>query len=70
MYLFERKNKIKQELRGRLGIEEIGVVLKRNRLRQFDHVMSCGEESEDLKDWVGNACKCKWNVQGHEADKG
>ena len=46
-----REKKTSAELRDRMGIEAIGGVLKRNRLRWFGHV-----ERKEKKIWSGNAC--------------
>ena len=43
-----RKKKASAELRDRMGLEAIGSVLKRNRLRWFGHV-----ERKDKEDWNG-----------------
>ena len=53
-----------KELRERLGIDDIALVLQQNRLRWYGHVLR-----KDDDDWVKNAWSMKLSVQGQEEDQ-
>ena len=54
---------LSKELRERLNIDDIALVLQQNRLRWYGHVL----RKED-DDWVRNAWSMKLRVQGQEED--
>ena len=54
-----RDRKTSAELRGRLGVEVIEEVCRRNRLRWFGHV-----ERKDDKDWVKKVTRAEFKVNG------
>ena len=50
------------ELYGRLGVEEVTVVMKRGRLRWFGHL-----EYKSKEDWVSACDTLRWPDQSAEA---
>ena len=53
-----------KELRGRLGIDDIILVLHQNRLRWYGRVL----RKEDT-DWVKNCTKYEWRAPDQEVDQ-
>ena len=60
-----RDKKKSAELRSRLGVEAIGEVCRRNRLRWFGHV-----ERKDDKDWVKKVTRKELKVDEDKNPKG
>ena len=53
-----------KELRERLGVDDIALVLQQNRLRWYGHVLR-----KDDDDWVKKCMKLKLRVQDQEEDQ-